>query len=1825
MNICKFIFKLLFKVVINSRLTKEIVMKGELKKYISALILLVLVFCVFVSCKKDKKDITFEESRLISMKTWGDITPDQDIIIKFSDDIVSSEEVSQKIELNPFKFEPPINGQVFWRDTRTLVLEPSEDLIQWTQYKGQCNLKKVLPVNISKGLEDISIEFYVSGRTVFNIDKELIFPDKSEYERVKFRMNLTFNMDTKLEEIKNIIKLTNRETQKNVGFEITNDSLSNSFILLTETMLRDEKIQYIDMVIKAEKLGMLKDYEKAFILPSMGALELEDIVLREDGERRNIVVQFSENLNEEEDYSAYFIIEPHVPFDIKILGSKAILRGDFVPGLSYTLGVKKGIKSETFTTLKKNTQRHVKFKNIEPSISFSQKGVILPSISQNKIYLKTVNIKRVFIKVKRIYPNNIVYFLQDYQLYGSKKNDNSYWNFNRVGDQVYADTLVIDETVNTWRQLEVDLNEIVKGDNRGIYLIEAWTSKQDFLLEPENDYYYYYSRPNFITKPVVISDIGITAKKTSDGYTILTNNLISSEPMSNVKIKVISYQNQVICEGVTNSNGKVEIPCKSGFIITGELNNQVSIMKIENDRLSTSLFDVGGLKSSPEGMKCFIYNDRGVYRPGDSIRVSLIARNQDETFPDNHPVKCRFENPRGQTYSESTIREASEGFYTFHLSTKESSPTGNWRVYFDIGGNKFSKEIKIETIAPYKLKVKVIPVKEMLNINDNYAEINVESKYLFGNPASNLKCITEFTLEQKEISFAQHKGFSFSNAIASFSKVKSREINQNLDYEGKTTFSWVMPKMKYAKVPLKCVARTRVLEKGGRPVPGYAEIPVKVFDNYVGLHAPDGWYTMSGDDHTTKVICVNDKGLPVSGKKLYYRVYQGRNYWWYDYDKREERRRHFKTDVETQLIAEGSVTSSIEPVEFSFTPEGYGRILVEVCDGDEGHCASYFYNVRSWGSGADTKDADIVNIRFDKEKYAPGDSAIIMVDTPNEGILLLSIEKEKEILYTKWYPLNSNSMRINIPVTSSMMPNVYAYVSIIQPHNQTTNDRPQRLYGIASLNVVDPSTELKFTLDMPEELRPEEEFEVMVHTEDGKPAQFTLAIVDEGLLDITRYSTPNPWSYFYQKEALRIYTADIYSNVIGMAWGDIFKKYTIGGDYQDYLDQMGQKPKVKRFKPVALFKGPFYSGSSGKNQSIKFKMPNYVGSVRVMAVASRGNAYGSLENTVPVKSELMILPEMPRVLGPGDEIEIPATVFTMVDNIGSIDVSVEIEGPLEVVGESTRNITIDKISDRDIWFRLKAKNAIGACKVKFTAKSEKYNANSEIEIGVRPSNPPIETVDKRSIVKGESAIFTIPDIGIEGTNYAEMTVSRFEKFNFNKRLKWLLHYPYGCIEQTTSSAFPQIYMKELVTLNDTQKNEVDKNINAAIARLNKFQLANGGMSYWPGGNSSSEWGSIYATHFLVEASKKGYHVPDAMMKNLVKYLQKKARAATGDYYERSYRLYVLALYNQPNMGAMNLLKQNSFDDMNNTTKWLLAASYFNAGKTKLAKEMIEKTETTVSEYKTNYVTYGSSVRDMAIMLDMTSKMGDKKKSLELFDVLVEDINSDSWYSTQTTAWSLLAIGKYINKMSFDEEISGNVQMPDGKTIPFDLKKSSITIPIEDDFGKDIKVTLKSGSACYPKLYWEGVPLRQGVESSSSRIRLMRTFFNENGSPINIASLKQGDDFWIKLEVRNEYKYGTKDIALVLMLPSGWEIENTRISDHAELSSKYRQSSYDYMDIRDDRVMWFFDLNYNDSSIYYVKINAVTPGSFYLPPTIVEAMYDNDFYSIVAGQNVNVSK
>ena len=1239
------------------------------------------------------------------------------------------------------------------------------------------------------------------------------------------------------------------------------------------------------------------------------------------------------------------------------------------------------------------------------------------------------------------------------------------------------------------------------------------------------------------------------------------------------------------------------------YTVLAEANGDAAFVRVERGAaLSLSNFDVGGTTDT-KGIKGYLFGERGVWRPGDEIYLTLIVAS-DNPLPENHPASLEFYNPNGQLVQSAVSSGSTDGIHTFKLRTTPASPTGIWRAKATFGGATFEKNIRVDAVKPNRMKIEM-RLGDGQTVDAKEFTGRLTARWLHGAPAAGSKVTLQAQLSQIPTRFKGYPDYSFDDATKQFAPEEREIVSGTTGTDGAlqlttdrlSSLEGLSPGMLNGKFTVK------VFEKSGDFSVDQQIAAVSPYDAYFGIGVTaqqSDWgeeYLDSKRDHALRLVLLDARGRPATGtEEATVTVYRMSSYWWWDASSAASQARYAKSALNAQYkTLRATLSNGTGQVTMRWSAGDYGYYLIRVTGARQAHSATCVVCVSSsdhrGGISSVTDAATRLAIARDKDKYVPGDKAKITIPSSPGARALVSVESGSFVRESRWIACTDRQTSFEIPVREGMAPNVYVSVTLVQPHGNTLNDAPIRLFGVLRLPVEDAGTRLAPVVEMPESVKPESEITIRVRERNGRRMSYVLALVDEGLLGLTRFRTPDPYLYFNATEALGVRTWDLFDHVIGAYGGRIEQLFAIGGDAEQ--PNTGAL-RAQRFKPVVRFLGAEKLGA-GKTNTHKIALPPYFGSVRVMVVASNGRAFGSAAKEVAVKKPLLVQATLPRVVSTEEEIELPVTVFALEKGVGKTDVRVSVNEAFSVVGPQSRSVVLGDEGEQVVTFRLKAGRQTGIGKVRVTAASSGDNSASEIEIDVREPNPYVTTSEEHILQPGETV--SVKPLKASGT--ARLELSSIPPIDLSRRLEYLVRYPHGCIEQITSGAFPQLYLHSIAECDEEMLQDIDRNIKSVLSRLGGYQLSNGAFAYWSGGTSPSEWGTAYAVHFMAEAAKYGYAVDRTTLERALKYLR-------GNTFDNpltlAYAQYVLALAGTPDRGAMNRLRERSAQ-AGSDARWLLAAAYALDGNRKVAEELTAQTAGTAAPKADPYDgTYNSPERQMAIVLMTQTLLGQREAAFRTALKMSDILKKDKWLSTQSTAWMLNTLANFAStgQTGIDARI-GREPIRSAKSIA----SMPLTAPTE---------VRNTGTGSLHLVVSQSYTPGKGEEAeAASSLKIDARYRDMNGAPLDPRSVAVSTDFYAVVTVTNTSGYERyADLALTHIVPAGWEITSER-----------DLSTVTYQDIRDDLVLSYFDLRSGESKEIPIKLTATYKGRYYLPSVCCEAMYDNSVRALRKGEWVEV--
>jgi uncharacterized protein YfaS (alpha-2-macroglobulin family) len=1136
-----------------------------------------------------------------------------------------------------------------------------------------------------------------------------------------------------------------------------------------------------------------------------------------------------------------------------------------------------------------------------------------------------------------------------------------------------------------------------------------------------------------------------------------------------------------------------------------------------------------------------------------------------------------------------------------------------------------SKNFMIEEFVPDRIKVSAKLDKPFLKPGDK-ASLSISAINFFGPPAANRNYETEIQVKQKYFAAKNFKDYEFAlaNQQSFFDKVVKEG---KTDAEGNAIESYVVPPLYNNTGLLQANFYTTVFDETGRPVSRMVSAEIFTQDVFHGIKDDGSYYYPLNQPVTFKLVSVNKDGATVSATanvkiiKHEYRTVLSKSGSYFRYDSQKE----------DKLMREGTINIS-NATNYVYIPNSPGDYEIRVYrPGSNAYVSKSFYSYGSWGgdnSSFEVNNEGHIDIEVDKENYNNGDIAKVLFKTPFSGKMLVTTERDGLISH-QYVNVEKRSATIDLKLTGDHVPNVYITATLIKPHE--VSDIPLTVaHGFQNIKVQEKSRKLGVEITAQKSSRSNTHQKIKIKS--APNSYVTLAAVDNGVLQVTDFKTPDPYNYYYQKKALEVAAYDMYP----LLFPEMYSKLSsTGGDGEGDMEKRGNPMPAKRIKILSYWSGIKKTNNSGV-VDFEFDIPQFNGQVRLMAVAYKDEKFGNAEATIQVADPIVISSSIPRFLSPGDTLLMPVTLNNTTSRNATGKASVSVTGPMRVVGNNAQSININSNSESRVAFQIVADRTINVGKivVNVTALGEKFI--EETEIGVRPPSTLQKVSGSGSIVGGTSQKIIMPQNDfITGSTKYELIVSKSPVAELSDQLRYLIQYPYGCTEQTISAAFPQLYFADLADKLKlgNQNNNASSNVMEAIRRIKMRQLYNGAVTLWDGEGTEDWWTTTYAAHFLLEARKAGFDVDNSLLETMLGYLANrlKTKETINYYYNRdqqkkiapkevSYSLYVLALANRSQVSAMNYYKSNphllALDG-----KYLLSAAYAVAGDKRSFTSFLPSSFSGEYSVQQTGGSFYSETRDEAIALNALIDVDPGNKQIPVMAKHVGDrLKKERYLNTQERAFSFLALGKLVRsaaQTNVTAEVKSNGKFV-GKMDGNDLRLTNAQIN-----SNNIEVLTKGNGRLYFSWQMEGISSSGAYREEDNFIKVRRNFYDRSGTKVIGNTFKQNELIIVGITLEKAFSNDIENIVITDILPAGFEIENPRTKELPGMDWIKDAAEPVSLDVRDDRIHLFVDAHY-PMQVYYYAVRAVSLGNFKQGPVSADAMYNGEIHSYHGAGIVKVS-
>lgn len=1521
-------------------------------------------------------------------------------------------------------------------------------------------------------------------------------------------------------------------------------------------------------------------------------------------------------------YDDYVVVKPSLRDLVTTVRNGKLCVDGLSFGTEYKITLLPGLPGGDHSNTIVKGDLSVFISNRKPLISFRERGYILPRYGAQVIPLETVNTSKARIKVLRIVERNLVGNVKTGFL-GSLDR----WDVKQIlrneGSLVFDGTVEFPKRLNKPVKSGLKVEELVgRKLEAGIYIIVAGKPSEDPSgWRPET------------TQWLVVSDIGTSLFRGPDGLHVLTRSLDKAVPLPNIAVSLVARNNRELAHAVSDARGYVHFAAP---LLMGSGGDQAILVRTESPdggfsfvSLNQSAFDlrdrgVAG-RNVPGPVDAFLYTERGIYRPGEVVHLSAIVRDdKGNAFKGKVPLTLQLIRPDGVEVDRRVSHDAGGSSYFENFSIDPSAPMGEWnaRLYLNPKDDPIgSVSFQVADFVPPKIEVKA---KGVLTPEKKGAKLSldVSADYLFGAPASGLRVSARARMRAHRSPYSDWKNFYFGLEEETFDPIALRIEDGELNEVGKGNLSASLQEFPDVTVPLQLEVSARVFELGGRVRGANLVLPLNNLEKAIGIHPFfEKGRVADGARAAFEIIALDRNGKSVKAEKLEYTLFkEHRDYTWFrrsgswDYEV-------FTRDEElrsgTMSVPDGSPGKIGVDVK-------WGAYRLEVRDPKSGAASSYRF-FAGWGGAASGPDRpDTLQVEFDSKTYRAGDRAKVFVSPPFPGKLVLVVAgKELEIISAGDITKEGKSVEIAIKDRWSKEPGVYVMPIVYRPGDLAQEQQPSRAVGIEWMRMDVGSRELKVSLDAPEEVRPGQQLTVVVDAPNPDAETFvSLAAVDDGVLGLTGYKTPNPFAHFFAQRLLAYEVRDTYGYLIN-PYGTERAVLRSGGD--DAASRLDQGLSARSSKVVSLFSSIAQTNVEGKAE-VSFEVPQFSGRLRVMAIAWNGKQVGNAERKVQVRDPVVADLVLPRFLAPGDRALATATFNNVSGDPGTYKVNFSSKGSVMLDGKTSWDIKLESKKAFKIDVPIFG-SGIGVAGISMRVTGpEAYQVEKNWDLAVRAIQPFTAEKTFVRLKKGEGKTLSADLVKpyLQGTGSVTLSVGSVPSFGVQALVDDLRVYPYRCLEQTTSRAMAFLFGAGRFPSEDSAKDFPDdlaREIHAAISRLTTLQRRDGSFGLWSSSDRREKWLSAYATDFLVRARDAGFRVPDGLYRSALAWLRSNIQGGyfrgTESISSVAYAHYVLSRANKGSLSKLRHFFDNYKDRFPSALESAFVASalasYGDENRSRMAsRSVLGWTPVALKQSAYQYDYYSSPARQIAAVLHLAAEADMKNvEFIALANSFAMQLASKKHFSTQEAAWISMA-ARSIERWTKDYRVEADGELwkgPNPTRVRLDLGKLKQGFSVKnvgrDDATYEVSIRGIRGETLPP------------VERGFS---IKRELFGDDGKVLSLADVRQGDVILVRLSGRiasTSERWAKTQALIVDLLPAGLEIETVNVRESIlsmPEDMSWTESDKLFVKGRDDRYVAGLKLSGGDEFHLQYLVRAVTKGSYAFPAPYVENMYRPDQFA-----------
>ncbi len=1514
--------------------------------------------------------------------------------------------------------------------------------------------------------------------------------------------------------------------------------------------------------------------------------------------------------------------------------------------------VKKGTKAYGGYMLAKEYDAIAGIPEFPQEVRVMHEGSILSVSGDKKLSVLTVGVDALRIRLARIVPTEINHLLsQTWGDFQSPRFRN--YNFNEENiSEIFTDIRKLDDSDPSKTQYTaVDFTNYLKDKlgflNRGLFLlkVESWDVEGKYVDGPSDQRF------------VLLTDLGVLAKSdVEDNRIVFVQSVSTGEPVPGAMVEILGKNGLPVIVKATNSQGRADFPPLMDFTkdktpVAYVIRKGADISFLPMDRwdrtLNYSRFDTGGVSTmgSSRKLKAFLFSDRGIYRPGDEFHVGLIAKTPDWVFPAKEvPIQAVINDPRGMEIYKQRLSLDETGFVELEYATEENSPTGVYSInaYLidkddKLGDHLGYTSIRVEEFLPDRMRIKAGFEPSVLDgwVSPDQLSARVELHNLFGTPAANRRVTGEITLYPSYPRFRPLKDYTFYDPMRAERTYSESLPEQTTDETGAAVFP--VDLSKYDKATYQVLFHAEGFEAdAGRGVKTECSIMVSPMENLVGYKADGDLQSIKkGGVRKVHLIAVNSKlkkvettGLKaVLIEKRYVSVLMRQNNGTYKYQSVEKEITKRIDDLTIPAAGYSMRLPTDEP----------GTYELSIQDASDVKLNSISFSVM--GKANLTRDLERnaqLEVKLDKTDYATGQTIFVNIKAPYTGSGIITIERDKVYAH-KWFTTNTTSTIETIDIPEGIEANAYVNVAFVRDLKSREIFMSPLSYGVAPFTVDKNKRTLDVKLSAPELAEPGDDFEIEYST--NNPSKIVVFAVDEGILQVAGYGTPDPLKFFMQKRALEVETRQILDLILP-EYSILQSISKAGGDMEGELLGKNLNPfKRKRDKPVVFWSG--IVDADKKVRKLSYTIPDYFnGTIRVMAVAVSNQAIGRASQKSVVRGPFVVTPNVPMFVGPGDVFETSVAVANNVEDSGEADVELSLRatGNLEIPGDAKQTLKIAEGREATARFRIKAGDGLGNADMTFTAKGAGEEVRYTISLSVRPPTPYMTSVES-GVLEGGKAEIPITRRMFPHYRKLKVTVSPLPLGLSQGLIDYLEKFPHGCTEQIVSQTVPALVLRDHKDFGmnfEVAKKSIDRTMRVLQARQN----SEGAFGFWAANSHVSDFQTIYATQFLTEAKARDVSVQPKMLESSLKYLRKIAGGklkSMNDARQRAYALYILARNGELAAGQLAelreyLAKKQKDAWYGDLTAVYLAGTYQLMRDDKEADRIIRKVEFADVLEPDWRDFYDSRIFLAQYMMILAKHFPGRLEQLkgEFIERVAGGVKKGG-YNTLSSAMTVYALEAYtsaIKEKESDEGVLKKVAIQeigkDGKAKKLGFKPGLFPKVTFSEDATSIKVSSNADAPLFYQVIYAGFDAQPPTEVLADKIEFYRDYQNDKGEAL--SEVRIGQEVIVKLKMRSTDGKTHYNLAVVDLLPGGFDPVFKRGGSSGGMVGRLSMSGSSwrpkYADVREDRVVLYGDVGDTVAEFAY-RIKATTRGEFTVPPAYGESMYDENVKARSLGAKIKV--